>query len=549
MSDQPDRGFSRTAWCVFAALAFIYVYFFQHYERIPNPNEQTRLYLTVAISERAEIGIDREIARFGDTLDVAEYGGRRLCDKAPGLSFIGVPFYKAYRAASRLFGHEPAFYEILKLLRVTSVALPSLLLIMLLFWGLSMVEPDERVRLAVIIVFALGTTAHTYSVLLFSHQVAGAMGAAAFVLAMKLRRGGSIWLAPPAGFLAGYAVLSEYPLLITAAITGIYLLATTWRRHGAIVLFVLGAAVPAAILLAYNKAAFGGWFSLGYGHIANQYYAQFHQQGALGVTTPKLDAFVGSFFSSSRGYFPFQPWLVLAFPGLWLLYGRRGLRAEAVAVTAAIIGFAYFISSFSYWQGGGTVSQRHLTALTPWLLIPITAFTAHAIRSRSAACQWLCAALGLFSIFAITASTVPFPFFSTQYPNPLYELALRLWRLGLIPYSIGRNAGLPGMWAAVPYLLAVAALGVAYLRYTVPQQEGFGSWRRRFVSLMAIASVCLAVAAYSHVARYNNIEGKTHDLWGIIGNYEPRDADCSDSRCLAIFGRTAEALEAYRAGR
>ena len=470
-----------------------------------------------------------------------------------------------HRAAARLFKHELKFPEILKALRVCSVALPALLLLLLIYWGLGLVDPDDRVRLPILAVYALGTTAHTYSVLLFSHQVAAGLAAGAFFLLASVRRGGPAWHAHAAGLLSGYAVLSEYPLLIAALILTAYVVATARRRPAAIALFALGALVPAGLLLLYNKAAFGGYLQLGYAHIANPHFAQFHKEGALGVSTPNLAAFAGSFFSSSRGYFPFQPWLLLAFPGLYLLMKRRELRAEGIAVIAALIGYTYFISSFSYWQAGGTVSQRHLTALTPFLLPPIAVF-ARSLKSPDAApLRVLYATAGLFSIAVVTACTVPFPFFSTQYPNPLYELALRLWRLGLVPYSVGRTVGLPGLWAALPYALAVAAVAAFFLRHAVAQAAS--AWGRRAELLAAVALVAAVLGAYSLVERDRNLEGKVNDLWGIVVNYEPRDGICDletrrtdaggyahaptdrTAACEALLGRTGEALDVFRGRR
>ena len=100
------------------------------------------------------------------------FRGRTLCDKAPGLSFLGAPVYALHRGVARLVGHALTFPEVLKVLRVFSVALPSLLLLLLIYWGLGLIDADDRVRLPILAAYALGTTVHTYSVLLFSHALA-----------------------------------------------------------------------------------------------------------------------------------------------------------------------------------------------------------------------------------------------------------------------------------------------------------------------------------------------------------------------------------------
>jgi hypothetical protein len=152
------------------------------------------------------------------------------------------------------------------------------------------------------------------------------------------------------------------------------------------------------------------------------------------------------------------------------------------------------------------------------------------------------------SMITIIACTVPFPFFSVVYPNPFYELALRLWRLGLVPYNIGRSIGIPGLVSALPYLIVASF----YCAFAVKACfEGLAAPCRRALFLAAISVSCVSLALYSLAWRDENLEGKTNDLFGIVFNYEPPPYGCGGppaSVCAAIYGRTADALERYRSG-
>ena len=77
------------------------------------------------------------------------------------------------------------------------------------------------------------------------------------------------------------------------------------------------ALLPIAILLAYHAICFGSPWRTGYD--ASVTFAHKHQQGFLGLTELRWDAFVGSFLKLDNGLLPLAPWL-----GIWRWSRSKG---------------------------------------------------------------------------------------------------------------------------------------------------------------------------------------------------------------------------------
>jgi hypothetical protein len=511
-------------------LILLNTYFFQHYDSIPNPNEQSRIYLITAIVDHISLSIDEEIKRFGDTIDISRYNGKAYCDKAPGLSFLGVPFYFLLKLASSIFGFKLTYPIILKFLRTVLLSIPSAFFSLIVLSVLKRFTRDFQLSLVMTIFYSLGTIAFTYSNLLFGHQ----LGAIAVFLLFYLiieniqERKLIIFLS---GFIAGYAVVIEYPLILIASVLSIYqliVLKNRWRFF----YFILGGLIPVIILLTYNYYAFGSILSTGYAHIANPAFAQYHKEGLMGVTTPRLSALVGSLFSSMRGVFYFMPLLIFSLYGLYIMWKDQKNRSYGIVIGVITLLMLYFISSFSYWQAGGTVSQRHLTGLIPFLIIPTSIALRSLIDMETHHLFVLASSLMQFSLLLIPYATIPFPFFSTVYPNPLFELPLNLWHWGAIPLNTGNIAGLEGIDSAIPFII----LWITLVCYAVYLFLSLCRWRTSafVVSIVSICITFLLITAASFVAKEKNYESKMRDVIGIVENFKPGRNSCE----FVIEGRS-----------
>ncbi len=145
-------------------------------------------------------------------------------------------------------------------------------------------------------------------------------------MAWNERRGdGNLWRIALAGGLAGLAVTTEYPLLIAAAIVGLYVLA----RSGATlrdparraVAYAAGALAGVAPLLLYNAWAFSNPLHMSYADAVSQPGLTGHDTlglnsgGVFGITAPRLHDGL-SLLVGGRGLLTLTPVLVVAIAGV-----------------------------------------------------------------------------------------------------------------------------------------------------------------------------------------------------------------------------------------
>ncbi len=475
------RFLARHGWLL--AIAAAYLYIFPFFPTIHSANELPRAYLIKAIVDDHSFAIDRGVAKWGSTVDVSPSNGHQYSNKAPGSSLLAAP---AYAIAESMIG-EPSLDVTLWIGRVTTGIVPTLLFLALLWKFLERDAPDPAIRRLVLVAYALGSMAMTYSILYYSHQLGAVCIASAWILATDFvdrRRGRGAIVA--AGLLAGAAPLADYQAIFAAVPVVAYIVARMWRWPRrelvrALVIATLAALVPIAILLGYHAVCYGSPWKTGYD--ASTTFAHFHQQGFLGITKLRWVAFAGSTVSADNGLVTLAPWLLLAIPG-GVLLARTDRRGTAIVAAAIAIIYLLFVSSINFWRGGWEVGPRYIIAMLPFLLPPIAAqLTAWQKRPLI-----LGAAAGLMivgvAIYALTSAT--FPYWPDTVANPFYDVTLRLLADNLAAPNLGSWVGIPGVLGIAPYLAIVAGLvGWAIVRVA--------SWRGLAI---AIAVACAILVAY-----------------------------------------------------
>ncbi|HEX4423283.1 MAG TPA: hypothetical protein VH165_35480, partial [Kofleriaceae bacterium] len=438
---------ARHAWLVAIAVAYFYVV--PYFPRIHSANELPRAYLVQAIAADHTFAIDRGVARWGATADVSPSGGHQYSNKAPGSSLLAVPAYAAVRAVAG----EPSLGATLWICRVFAGILPMLAFLGLLWSFLARFAPDPDVRRLVLVGYALGSLAMTYSILFYSHQLGAICIASAWILALDVaggRRGLRTMLV--AGALAGAAPLMDYQAAFAALPVAVHVLIELPRgqRLRAVAVAAAGAAPPIAVLLAYHAICFGSPLRTGYD--ASTTFAMYHQQGFLGITALRGEAFWGSLIRPDNGLVTLSPWWLLAIPGGAVLWrrGERGVAATAAAVTAI---YVLFISSINFWRGGWEVGPRYIAAMLPFLLPPVAALLQR--WADAAAHRRLGVAAGLVGVglvvYVLSAAT--FPYWPDTVRHPLYDITFRLLADRLVAPNLGSALGVAGLAGLVPYLV------------------------------------------------------------------------------------------------
>lgn len=330
-------------------------------------NQNSRFDLTRAIVEDGSLRIDRFEKNTGDD---AKRDGHHYCDKAPGVSWLGVP---PYALAHALAGPPPKVKPSTSYLAwsawaatVVAVGLPSAIAAVMLALYLRALGLGGAAAAGVSAAWALATLAWPYGTLLYGHQTLAALLIIGFALVATPRARGEAPSAARlavAGLVLGYAVVVEYPAALACAVIGGYAIAAYgWRRA----LWIVAGAVPPAIALAaYHAAAFGGPATLPY-EFSTQPHR--HMGWFMGLGTPRPEALWHILLSSYRGLLFSAPWLALAIPG-GVLLARAGRRLEVAACAAIVLLFVWLNSSLVDWQGGWTFGARYLVPCVPFLVV------------------------------------------------------------------------------------------------------------------------------------------------------------------------------------
>ncbi|MCG3173639.1 MAG: hypothetical protein GMKNLPBB_01838 [Myxococcota bacterium] len=443
---------------------------------IPNPNETTRFYLTRALVQRGAITIDEEFARYGVSLDRARRGDHYYCDKAPGLSFLAVPFYWAYerwrgppetRPTPETAADERYPAENLRILHEVSPAirflkwpliiLPSVIMAVLLFRYLRRETGSEGAALAATLTWAIGTSAYTNTNVLFGHQLTAVL---LFFTFLALERGGRLkqarWLAL-AGVFAGLALITEFPAAAPVFMLGAAAIARLRWSAWKIAAYPLAAAPFIGLLLYYHQHAFGDPFATGYQFLEDERYHEVHSHGFMGITSPDMEALKGLFIRPDRGLLVYTPVLALVPIGVAVMM-MRGAPSLPPALMVVLSG-GLLVISFPVWHGGWSVGLRHMVPVLPFLVMPL----AHAFRALNRGwVRLLAIPAGALMTAGATVTVLASSSYAYAHPDyflmPFRDLGGELLRLGYLPPNAGQALGLNGVQSALLHGLIILML-------------------------------------------------------------------------------------------
>jgi hypothetical protein len=477
-----------TAIIIFATLALAYAFV---YPRWLDWNANARIDLSAAIVERGTLSID---AYAQNTGDYALFKGHRYIDKAPGLSFLGVPVYYVVSHLTRpevvqnfiaKIGRAPAAAATInrpidqvtreELIFAGRVALTTWIIVgfssaalgVILFNFLGRLNYPARWRALAVLIYGMATPAFTYSAAFYGHQVAAVLlfGAFAWLQALRSRPARPIeWLI--IGGLLGYAVITEYPAALIAAFIGLYAI---WiaRRVLPVILIVMGSLIPIGLWGTYNTVIFGTPFALGYQYTADPRWSAILSIGLLSANVPTPEAIWGLTLSPFRGLFFVSPILLLTIPGLVLLR-RSVFRAEWITTLSIVLGFFVLVSASAQWWGGWSAGPRYLVPLLPFLVWPLTAifdWMAHLTSGWRVGAWLITIGLVVVSIVNVWSLTLGGQYYAPDdIMNPLIEYSWPHVMAGDVARNWGMIFGLHGAASILPLLLLVCgATGLIWI--------------------------------------------------------------------------------------
>jgi hypothetical protein len=234
--------------------------------------------------------------------------------------------------------------------------------------------------------FGVLTLAPSQSTELFSEPWIG-LSSVAFVLGAMLWRRANPYGALIAGAAVGTAILFRTDSVLTFGLGVASLLLfvpprrlLTERRHTAA--FLIPAGVAVCWVVFYNWLRYRSIASVGY--------------AGQGFTTPLGEGLQIILVSAGKGFFWYNPVLLLALPGLAVLWRRD--RAVTATILVLVASRILVVAKWSSPTGGVMWGPRLLFALCALLTIPAIAFVDQATRWRPVAKVVALAAAGALAI-------------------------------------------------------------------------------------------------------------------------------------------------------
>lgn len=504
-------------------VAFLYFATFPYHRGLNNPNEMTRVYLTVALVDDGSFSIDGPVRRFGNVEDKALREGRLYSSKAPLQSLVGVPFYAAARKLG--FFENQDKRSITFFLRVVGSMLPAVLFLFVLLAFLK--RRAERAGLPegsatpYWVAAAVGSMLYPYGITYSGHLWTALSTGMVFLLYPSLADPGlrrarfrrrSLLL----GFFAVAAPFAEYTavLFVVPLLAALFLRTGGWSRKAELVLWAgLGGLLPAAAGLYAHHEMWGSAVKTGYSFLENKSFAEAHAVGFFGISLPRPTVFLRALFGAEAGLLFYSPHLVLGFFGLAAALRRRGpsvtsLPASlAVASSFALLFELYFISAHSNWRGGWTVGPRYIIPV----VVPLVVYGLETLKTRGA--RVLFPALAGLSVLNTGFAAALYPHLSEVYLNPLVTFLWPSYRDGYASYGLAHRLGLEGGAANLVHVLPLLALMVYPL--------GARALRSRAALLVFLGAVPLAVLGMFQIPERDPLAAlkENERLWGF---WEPK---------------------------
>jgi hypothetical protein len=419
---------------IFAIPFITYAYFYQGSDQ----SIACRFDLIRSMVEKGTLYIN-DFCGF-NTADIITFHGHIYSVKAPGTSYTALFQWLIFQIGllPMKAAHEPLYWAFVTYLTTvfTTGLLISAMCVVMFRFARFLGASDGRAA-GVALILGLGTIAFPYATELTGEPVAAVCVFSAFYLLATFETRPSWMRACAAGFLAGWAVLNDYPVFLVAAAIGIYALfkLRDWKYLAA---FSVGAAITVAVMLAFNWGAFGNPFFFSYQafKLAPAENHQFPEQavGFVGLTYPKIRILWNVLLDPQRGLFFCNPVLLLSIVGVGYFAQVKKWRAEFVVTVYSFVVLILFNASYGEsiisWGGGTATGPRQIVASVPFMVL--------ALAFLPAAFNWLLGAIGALSAAIMLMATSTNPHFPYEYDNPVRDFALQQFMRG--DFATNRDA-------------------------------------------------------------------------------------------------------------
>lgn len=322
---------------------------------------------------------------------------------------------------------------------------------LLLYRFVQQIDGSRYVGVCTALIFGVGTMTIIYVKTLFGEPLAGLLLLLGLYGAFQFRQANLWYWLLLAGFALALAlgVNLSYGLMIP--IVGLYALWGRIRLHDT-VLYLLPTLLMGILLGGLNWVRFGNPLETGY-----------YLNSVEGFSTPVLHGITGNWISFYKGVFWFNPVLLLALPGWWLLRKRdAGLAWTSLALIVVQSGV---YGAWWAWDGAWSWGPRFLLPVVPILLLFLVPILQRATSQRGLA--YSVAGLTLLSVtLQIPGVLFDYVYFYEQHfdgalfnpQNNIILSTLAYWSENSTPDIALLQAGFDGLHLLTVLIFVVVAL-------------------------------------------------------------------------------------------
>jgi len=343
------KRLNSTHFKLFVVVLVIYLYFLNGFH---SSNEWSRYALIQAIIDEHRLIIDNYIS---NTLDFSYYNGHSYSDKAPGLSFVGIP---VYFIAKFLIDSRWIQYLLISLISIFSA-----LSVVLVYELVGILGGNKTSKLLTALIYAFGTIAWVYSKNFFAHGFSAFLLLLSMYYARLFVQENNVKFIFVSGIAIGYSIVVEYPNLLLLVPFLLYFISYNTKKK--LIYFIVPVALFLMVLGTYHYICFGSPFSTPY-----RYTSGYGNVQDIDVfSNPVHKGLFWLLFSPYRGLFYLSPVLLLSPFGLFLLYKKY--KPETILFLSFFMIIVLFYSRYIYWSGGACYGPRFILAVVPFFTLPL----------------------------------------------------------------------------------------------------------------------------------------------------------------------------------
>lgn len=304
--------------------------------------------------------------------------GKRIFKMTMGLSVMYAPFFFVANTVAGPLGYNTGGYSLPYRL---ALVLAALFYLALGLWVLSKVLRfyfSDCVVAVVILALGLGTNLFWYSTFEpgMSHVYSFFLVSVFIWLTIRWYKKDTIWRSVLLGLVIGLITLVRPVNVFIVLFFVLYdikngkdikkrlqLFIDRYRQVIILAFFGLLIVFPQMI---YWKSISGHWIYYSYG---NEHFFFLHPH------------FIDLLFSFRKGWLVYTPVMFFAFWGIYFLFTR--LRSWFVPVIVLLLVFLYVASSWWCWWYGGSLGQRELIDIYPFMAVPLAVFVQWVLKQKT----------------------------------------------------------------------------------------------------------------------------------------------------------------------